>query len=175
MLQSLVGRSIPMRTLRLKDLSRAGTAAMIKRATERKGQRLIDRVFRHTGGNPALIEMAIESLERRSAYDPALLARAVAHRLQYLSASAHRLFTWLLSAQSPVDERLAATELELFEVDEPVRTLHRERLIRIRKTGDLRAIDIYHPRMREAFGDLRDVEAPHDRHTPDILPLTSVL
>ena len=44
---------------------------------------------------------------------------------------------------------LAAKALELFESDEPLRTLRRERLVRVRKTGDLQEIDVYHPRMRE--------------------------
>jgi len=151
MLQSLTGHGMDMRRLHLKELSRAATAAMLKRATGRHGTRLIDRIFRQTGGNPAMIEMAIDSLGRHSADDPALMARAVACRLQHLSSAAHRLFIWLLSTPSPSDELTAASALELFEIDEPLRTLRRQRLIRIRKTGDLRAVDIYHPRMRQAF------------------------
>jgi serine/threonine protein kinase len=151
LLQSLNGHGMDMRRLHLKELSRAATAAMLKRATGRHGRRLIDRIFRQTGGNPAMIEMAIESLGRRSADDPALMARAVACRLQHLSSAAHRLFIWLLSTPSPSDELTAASALELFEIDEPLRTLRRQRLIRIRKTGDLRAVDIYHPRMRQAL------------------------
>jgi hypothetical protein len=32
-----------------------------------------------------------------------------------------------------------------------LRTLRRERLIRVRKTGDLQEIDIYHPAIRDAL------------------------
>ena len=38
------------------------------------------------------------------------------------------------------------------ELKDGQRTLRSERLIRVRKTGDLRGIDVYHPKMREAFG-----------------------
>jgi serine/threonine protein kinase len=152
LLQALSGGGVAMREFHLKDLTRTATAWIVKRATGRAGTRLIDRVHEATGGNPALIEMACESLGSKSARDPALLAWALAGRLQHLSASAHRLFSWLLSSDGTMREDVAAHELELFEIDEPLRTLRIERLIRVRKTGDLRGIDVYHPKMREAFG-----------------------
>jgi len=151
LLQTLTSSGVAIREFHLKELTRSTTAALVKRATGRAGARLIDRIYRATGGNPALIEIAIESLGSKSANDPALLAYALASRLQHLSAAAHRLFTWLLSADGTAREEAAAEELELFEIDEPLRTLRRERLIRVRRTGDLRGIDIYHPKMREAF------------------------
>ena len=80
-----------------------------------------------------------------------LLAVALVGRLQHLSAAAHGLFGWLLSADSTVHEEPAAEALELFEIEEPLRTLRSARLIRVRKTGDLRSINVYHPKMREAF------------------------
>ena len=85
----------------------------------------------------------------------ALFARAVALRLQHLSASASHLFQFLLSRNGPIDDTLATKALELFETDEPLRTLRRERLVRVRKTGDLQEIDVYHPRMRELLSAKR--------------------
>ena len=152
LLQALAGGGVAMREFEVKDLTRTATAAIVKRATGRDATRLIDQIHRATGGNPALVEMTIESLGSKSANDPALLAWALAGRLQHLSASAHRVFSWLLSADGTVREEVAANALELFEIDDPLRTLRSERLIRVRKTGDLRGIDIYHPKMREAFG-----------------------
>jgi serine/threonine protein kinase len=152
LLQALTGGGVAMREFEVKDLTRTATAAIVKRATGRDATRLIDQIHRATGGNPALVEMTIESLGSKSANDPALLAWALAGRLQHLSASAHRLFSWLLSSDGTVREEVAAHALELFEIDDPLRTLRSERLIRVRKTGDLRGIDVYHPKMREAFG-----------------------
>ncbi len=152
LLQALTGRGVAMREFHVRDLSRVATASIVKRATGRSAPRLIDQIHRATGGNPALVEMAIESLTNKSARDPALLAWALAGRLQHLSASAHRLFSWLLSSDGTVREEVIADALELFEIDDPLRTLRSKRLIRVRKTGDLRGIDVYHPKMREAFG-----------------------
>ena len=58
------------------------------------------------------------------------------------------LFTILRNADGPVSEDVVERTLELFESDEPLRTLTRERLIRLRRTGDLRELDVYHPRLR---------------------------
>jgi hypothetical protein len=57
-------------------------------------------------------------------------------------------------ARGPLDERVAADALELFEIDEPVHSLTREHLIRSRRTGDLHEIDVYHERMRQTVDDL---------------------
>jgi len=152
LLQALTGGGVAMREFHVKDLPRTATASMVKRATGRSATRLIDQIHRATGGNPALVEMTIESLGSKSAQNPALLAWALAGRLQHLSASAHRLFSWLLSSDGTVREEVVADALELFEIDDPLRTLRSERLIRVRKTGDLRGIDVYHPKMRKAFG-----------------------
>ena len=75
----------------------------------------------------------------------------MAVRLQRLSVPARRLFQFLLTRDGPINDALAAKSLELFESDEPLRTLRRERLIRVRKTGDLQEIDVYHPRLRAAL------------------------
>ena len=58
------------------------------------------------------------------------------------------MFTILRNADGPVSEDIVERTLELFESDEPLRTLTRERLIRLRRTGDLRELDVYHPRLR---------------------------
>ena len=96
-----------------------------------------------------LIEMASDAMGDKT--DDALLGRAVNARLEKLSAAARRMFGFLLSAEDAVPEDIVQTRLELFEMDEPLRTLSNERLIRLRRTGDLREIDVYHPRMREVL------------------------
>ena len=98
-----------------------------------------------------MIEMILEALPGGARNSKALLARAVALRLQRLSVPARRLFQFLLTRDGPINDALAAKSLELFESDEPLRTLRRERLIRVRKTGDLQEIDVYHPRLRAAL------------------------
>ena len=80
-----------------------------------------------------------------------LLAPAVATRLADLSASALRVFALLLGAEGPLAEETVEHKLELFESDEPLRTLTRARLIRLRRTGDLLELDLHHPRMREVL------------------------
>jgi hypothetical protein len=57
---------------------------------------------------------------------------------------------------------MAADALELFETDEPLRSLARERLVRVRRTGDLHEIDVYHPRMRVATPLLLTVDASEE-------------
>ena len=79
----------------------------------------------------------------------------VERRLGRLSASASHLFHFLLARNEPIDDALVAKALELFETDEPLRALRHERLVRVRKTGDLQEIDVYHPRMREVLSGKR--------------------
>src|SRR5262249_51341892 len=91
-----------------------------------------------------------------------LLTGAIGLRLKRLSSPAARLFQFLLTQQDPVDDSVAGKALELFEIDEPLRALRRERLLRVRKTGDLQEIDVYHPRMRELLVGRRSRAAgPH--------------
>jgi hypothetical protein len=119
----------------------------VKLKTGEGGRRRVDRVFRQSGGNPLLTNMVSDLLD--DATDDALLGRAVNARLEKLSAAARVLFGFLLSGEDAVPEDIAESTLELFEIDEPLRTLSNESLIRLRRTGDLREIDVYHPRMRE--------------------------
>ena len=149
LLQGLSASGIDRRELHLKELSRAMTHKLVKLKMGGGGRRRVDRVFRQSGGNPLLTNMIAEVIE--SAPDDALLGRAVNSRLERLSAAARLLFAFLLSADDAVPEDLAESTLELFEIDEPLRTLSNESLIRLRRTGDLREIDVYHPRMRDVL------------------------
>jgi eukaryotic-like serine/threonine-protein kinase len=151
LLQTIIGSGISTREFLLKELSRSTTARIVKSFTGRGSQRLANAVFRQTRGNAAMIDMAVDVILRGANDTDALLARAAAIRLRRLSAPARQLFQFLLAHHGPVDDALAAKALELFESDEPLRTLRRERLIRVRKTGDLQEIDIYHPAIRDAL------------------------
>jgi serine/threonine protein kinase len=152
LLQGLSGAGVDRREVHLKELSRAMTYKLVKRRHGRGGRRLVDRVFRQGGGNPLLTEMIVDVL--KSSPDDALLARSFNSRLERLSAPARLLFASLFSSEDPVPEEIAESTLELFEIDEPVRTLSNEKLIRLRRTGDLRELDIYHPRMRDVLYDV---------------------
>jgi len=154
-LQALLGSGIATHDFPLRELSRPMTRQMLKSITGRSNQRVADSVYRQTLGNPALIEIAAEGLIAGAKDSRSLFARAVARRLRRLSASAGRLFQFLLARSDPIDDTLAAKTLELFESDEPLRALRRERLVRVRKTGDLQEIDVYHPRMRELLSGQR--------------------
>lgn len=149
LLQGLIASPLERREMFLNELSRSMTQKLVKRKTGKGGRRAIDRVFLQTGGNPMLIEMAADAMG--DVTDDALLGRAVNARLERLSAAARRMFVFLLSAEDAVPEDVVQTTLELFEMDEPLRTLSNERLIRLRRTGDLREIDVYHPRMRDVL------------------------
>jgi hypothetical protein len=137
---------IEQREISLREFSRPKTRAMLKAMTGKGGLRLVDRVFRQTAGSPALIEMTLEKIG--NAPDDALLARAINARVDKLSAASRLLFAYLLTADDAVPDQEAEQRLELFEIEEPLRALINERLIRIRRTGDLLEIDVYHPTMR---------------------------
>jgi serine/threonine protein kinase len=147
LLQGMAGAGVDRKEMHLRELSRAMTRKLVKLKTGEGGRRRVDRVFRQSGGNPLLTNMITNVID--DATDDALLGRAVNARLEPLSAAARLLFAFLLSGEDAVPEDLAESTLELFEIDEPLRTLSNESLIRLRRTGDLREIDVYHPRMRE--------------------------
>ncbi|HEY6843507.1 MAG TPA: serine/threonine-protein kinase [Thermoanaerobaculia bacterium] len=144
LLQTLLAAGIAAREMRLHELTRPMTARIVKR-------RYAEAAYRQSQGNPALLEMIAEEIANGADDPNLLLARAIARRLQRLSAPSRQLFRLLLSKDGPINDALAAGALELFESDEPLRALRAERLIRIRKTGDLQEIDVYHPRMREVL------------------------
>jgi serine/threonine protein kinase len=131
LLQAL--KTFRAREIQIDGLSRGAVATL------RGTRRGLDALWRQTKGNPALIEMM---------GDAPSLGAAVSARLGGLSAAGQRLFAYLLSGEGPVGEEEAHTTLELFEMDEPMRTLSRDRLVRVRCTGDLRELDLYHPHMR---------------------------
>ena len=149
LLQGLAAPGIDRRELKLGELSRAMTQKLVRAKTGAGGQRRADPVYRQSGGNPALTRMIADAIE--NATDDALLGRAINTRLDQLSAASRLLFGYLLTADDAVAESDAETALELFEIDEPLRALSNESLIRVRRTGDLREIDLYHPRMREVL------------------------
>lgn len=95
-------------------------------------------------GNPALKEiMAAE--ESKS------LGGAIERRLRRLSLGACALFGKLIESDGPLQEREAAASLQIADLDEPLRTLTREQLVRVWRQSGSRAIDVYHPRMRRAM------------------------
>jgi hypothetical protein len=154
-LQYLRGLRTASREIELRRFARMGGRRLAAAALPEAPMRMLGRIAAAGDGNPTLIELiadwpgTIHSKPR----DP-LLAFAVDYRLDRLSAAARALFELLLVARGPLDERVAADALELFEIDEPVHSLTREHLIRSRRTGDLHEIDVYHERMRQTVDDL---------------------
>lgn len=141
LLQTIIGSSLPRAEVHLDKLSPAMMARLVKRARPDAPKSFADVAVREADGNPGLLEKVVR--------DGPLLHDAVASRLAELSASARRIFTLLHDADGPVPEDAVERKLELFESDEPLRTLTRERLIRLRRTGDLLELDVYHPRLRK--------------------------
>ncbi len=150
LLQSLLNRNLATSEIALTPLTRAMTGR-IAGAAGLRGKPLADALFRHSGGNPALIEMMVENSVSSGGNPKALLRRAIGARASKLSAAARRLFALTLKASSPIGEESAEGDLELFEIDEPIRALKNARLIRLTRTGDLREINIYHPLLRDAL------------------------
>jgi len=152
-LQALGGAGVAAREFVLGELTPAMTAKILG-----ANRRLARTVHQQTLGNPALIEIVAEAIQAGTTETRSLLSRAVALRLNRLSAPSRKLFRFLLKHDGPVDDAQAASALELFESDEPLRALRQERLLRVRKTGDLQEIDVYHPRIREVMsgGRARD-------------------
>ena len=84
--------------------------------------------------NPALIQLYMEG--------------GVESRLVSVSAAARRLFEAVSLSDVPLEQSAVEESLELFEIDEPTRSLAAQRLVRVRRTGDLSEIDVYHDRLR---------------------------
>ena len=153
LVQAMLNAPVPRYELRLEELSGPMMERLVKRELPDRPaamrHRLYQRIDEQVQGNPALAEMIIRYVAADGAQP--LLAPAVATRLADLSASALRVFALLLGAEGPLAEETVEHKLELFESDEPLRTLTRARLIRLRRTGDLLELDLYHPRMREVL------------------------
>ena len=141
LLQAIRGSSIPCAEVELEKLSPSLMEKIVRRERPGAPRSFREVAVREADGNPGLLEKILR--------DGPLLGEAVTSRLGELSASARRVFRLLREANGPVTEDVVERRLELFESDEPLRTLTRERLIRLRRTGDLLELDVYHPRMRE--------------------------
>jgi hypothetical protein len=140
LLQAIVSSDIPRAELHLGELSDAAMEKLVKRARPDVSKAFREIAVREAAGNPGLLEKVLR--------DGPSLEMAVTTRLAQLSASARRVFTLLRETDGPVPEALIEETLELFESDEPFRSLTRERLVRLRRTGDLLELDVYHPRLR---------------------------
>ena len=152
LLQALIGSDIPQKELELKPLTRPMTNTLLRTGAGKVSKRVADAVFRQGQGNPLLTQMMIDALRESPGTDPrTLLLRAVENRLMRLSAPARKLFTCLIAQDVPAEEGSIESELELFEIDEPVRTLSKSRLIRLSLTGDLRELNVYHDRLRDVI------------------------
>ena len=140
LLQTIVGSTLPRAEVELERLTPPMIERLVRRARPDAAKSFRDVAVREADGNPELLEKILR--------DGPTLDEAVTARLAELSASARRVFMLLRNADGPVSEEAVERKLELFESDEPLRTLTRERLIRLRRTGDLRELDVYHPRLR---------------------------
>ena len=152
LLQALVASNIPQKEIELAALSRAMTDKLVRSGAGKVTKKVSDAVFRQGRGNPLLTQMMIEALRVAPSVDPkTLLLRAVENRLLRLSTPARKLFTCLVAQEAPAEEEWLESELELFEIDEPLRTLSKARLVRLSLTGDLRELNVYHPRMADVI------------------------
>jgi eukaryotic-like serine/threonine-protein kinase len=154
-LQYLLGMHPPERDVELKRFARVSAKKLAAAAMRDVSQDVIQRVAAAADGNPTLIELIAEwpgTIHSRPK-DP-LLAFAIDYRLDRLSSAARAVYELLLVADRPLEASVIENALELFESDEPLRTLSREHLIRSRITGDLIEVDVYHSRMRRTVNDL---------------------
>jgi serine/threonine protein kinase len=142
LLQAMANRMEAKHEVQLEALSDALTEKIVKRALPDASKATRMAAVREAAGNPGLLDMILPYRGELS------LAEAVAARLDEMSTSAGRIFTLLLEADGPLSEDEVERRLELFESDEPLRSLTRARLIRLRRTGDLFELDVYHPRLR---------------------------
>jgi len=148
---------VRVREISLRDFGQLNSRRLIASISDDlPGKKTISRIVRESGGNLMLIDMLTRHAMSGGAppAEGSLLAGAIRSRLARLSVPARALFELLLVTPDPVEESHAARALELFDMDEPLRTLSRERLIRSRLTGPLHEIDLYHPRMRSVRSEL---------------------
>jgi len=141
LLQTILGSSIVRAEVELEKLSPSMMEKIVRRERPDASRSFREIAVREADGNPGLLEKILR--------DGPSLGDAVTSCLGDLSASAQRVFRLLREADGPLAEDVVERKLELFESDEPLRTLTRERLIRLRRTGDLLELDVYHPRLRE--------------------------
>ena len=142
LLQALTNSTLPKLEVKLEPLSNPLTEKIVKRDMPDADKATRAMVIEQSAGNPGLLDMLVTQNEQS-------LSIAIAARLEELSTSARRVFELLLKNGAPMPEEEVERALELFESDEPLRSLTRARLIRLRRTGDLFELDLYHPRLRE--------------------------
>lgn len=145
LLQTMVNSTVRKEELVLEPLSDALAEKLIKRELPGASKTMRNEIVQEIAGNPVLLELILQHGE------PVSLAHAIGARLDELSTSARRIFALLLDAKGPLAEDEVERRLELFESDEPLRSLSRARLIRLRRTGGLFELDLYHPRLREIY------------------------
>jgi hypothetical protein len=132
--------------VQLEPLSAALTEKLVRRDLPEATKAMRTLAVQEAGGNPALLGQIVRHVVQHAGAQP-LLADAVAARLAGLSTSAQRIFALLREAGGPLSEEEVERRLDLAESDEPLRALVRARLIRLRRTGDLFELDLYHPRL----------------------------
>jgi eukaryotic-like serine/threonine-protein kinase len=145
LLQGMANTERPKVEIALENLSEPLTEKIVKRAWPDASRPVRMAAVQESAGNPGLLEMIL-----RDGGEPSL-ERALSAKLEELSTSARSIFTVLLEAAGPLAEEEVERRLELFESDEPLRSLTRARLIRLRRTGGLLELDVYHPRLREVL------------------------
>jgi hypothetical protein len=143
LLQTLVHSQLKREELLLAPLSESLAEKLVKREIPTADRALRRSIVKQAAGNPGLLDVMVHE-------DETTLSHAVAARVEALSMSARIIFAMLLDAGSPLPDEEIERRLELFESDEPLRSLTRARLVRLRRTGDLFELDLYHPRLREA-------------------------
>jgi serine/threonine protein kinase len=148
LLQSIVNGPIPHRELELTPLSASLMEKLVRRDVPDASKAFRRTAMQHAAGNPGLLDKILRHAERDVSAEPSL-REAIDTRVDELSTSSRRIFDLLLQAEGPLPEELIERSLELFESDEPLRALTRAQLIRLRRTGHLLELDLYHPRMRE--------------------------
>ncbi|HEU4888709.1 MAG TPA: AAA family ATPase, partial [Thermoanaerobaculia bacterium] len=151
LLQALIGSPIRRHEVRVESLSSSLTEKLAKRDLPEASKSMRTLAARQSDGNPGLLGHIVRHVVNDASAEP-LLAHAVAARLSGLSTSAQRIFSLLQDESGPMAEDEVERRLELFESDEPLRTLTRARLVRLRRTGDLFELDLYHPRLRGGLG-----------------------
>jgi hypothetical protein len=140
LLQTIVGSTVPRAELHLETLSASMLDRIVKGMRPDESKAFRERVVRDAEGNPGLLMKILR--------EGGSLDEAVQTQLAEMSESSRRVFAMLRDAEGPLPEDVVERGLELFESDEPLRTLTREQLIRLRRTGDLLELDVYHPRLR---------------------------
>ncbi len=148
LLQALINSELEMKEVVVSDLPLAALQQFVKKTLPDADKALLEAIREQGGGNPVLTQMIASQVLASGTDGGALLGNAIRTRLERLSAPAQRIFAMLLSSTGALAEEFLEETLELIETDEPLRSLSRERLIRIRRTGDLHEVDLYHPRMR---------------------------